>query len=40
VTVKAVVIALGVAVLCWSHQALAFECPRPEKPSPDVLQET
>ena len=39
-TVKAVVAALGVAVLCWSHQAQAFECPRPEKPSPGVLQET
>ena len=39
-TVKAVLAVLGVAVLCWSQQAQAFECPRPEKPSPGVLQET
>jgi hypothetical protein len=31
---------LAVALLCWSHQAGAFECPRPEKTSPGVLQET
>jgi hypothetical protein len=31
---------LMVVVLCWSNPAGAFECPRPEKTSPDVLQET
>ena len=31
---------LAVVVLCWSHPAGAFECPRPEKTSPGVLQET
>ena len=31
---------LAVVGLCWSHQAGAFECPRPEKTSPGVLQET
>jgi hypothetical protein len=40
VAVKAVLAAFAVAVLCWSHQAQAFECPRPEKPSPGVLKET
>jgi hypothetical protein len=35
--------AIGIVALiglCWSHQAGAFECPRPEKTSPGVLQET
>ena len=32
--------ALGVVLLCWTPQAIAFECPRPEKSSPGALQET
>ena len=32
--------ALSVLGLCWPHAASAFECPRPEKASPGVLQET
>ncbi len=31
---------LGVALLCWSQQASAFECPRMERAGPGVLQET
>ena len=31
---------LAVLGLCWSYQAGAFECPRPEKTSAGVLQET
>ena len=31
---------LGIALLCWSQQAVAFECPRMEKTGPGVLQET
>ena len=31
---------LGIALLCWSQQASAFECPRMEKTGPGVLQET
>jgi hypothetical protein len=31
---------LGIALLCWSQQAIAFECPRMEKTGPGVLQET
>ena len=31
---------LGIAMLCWSSQASAFECPRMEKTGPGVLQET
>jgi hypothetical protein len=37
---KTVIGILAVVLLCWSHQAGAFECPRPEKTSPGVLQET
>lgn len=29
---------LGIALLCWSQQAIAFECPRMEKTDPGVLQ--
>lgn len=32
--------ALAVLGLCGPHQAGAFECPRPEKPAPGVLQES
>ena len=39
-TMKKSLAALGVAVLCWSHNAGAFECPRPETTSPGVLHET
>lgn len=38
--VKTLIPALAIALLCWSQQARAFECPQPEKPSPGVLQET
>lgn len=31
---------LGIAFLCWSQQAIAFECPRMEKTGPGILQET
>ena len=31
---------LGIAMLCWSQQAMAFECPRMEKIGPGVLRET
>lgn len=31
---------LGIAMLCWSQQAIAFECPRMEKTGPGILQET
>ena len=31
---------LGIALLCWSQQASAFECPRIERIGPGVLQET
>jgi hypothetical protein len=31
---------LGIALLCWSQQAVAFECPRMERVGPGVLQET
>jgi hypothetical protein len=30
---------LGIALLCWSQQAIAFECPRMEKTGPGILQE-
>jgi hypothetical protein len=39
-TANTLIAVLGVASLCWSHQAGAFECPRPEKTSPGVLKET
>lgn len=32
--------AFAVVLICWSPQAGAFECPRPEKASPGILQET
>ena len=31
---------VGITLLCWSQQAMAFECPRMEKTGPGVLQET
>ena len=31
---------LGIALLCWSQQAIAFGCPRMEKTGPGTLQET
>jgi hypothetical protein len=31
---------LGIALLCWSQQVNAFECPRMERTGPGVLQET
>jgi hypothetical protein len=37
---KTVVGIAAVVVLCWSNQAGAFECPRPEMTSPAILQET
>ena len=37
---KRVIGPLGIALLCWSQQAVAFECPRMEKTGPGVLQET
>jgi hypothetical protein len=37
---KTVIGIMTIVVLCGSHQAGAFECPRPEKASPGVLQET
>ena len=37
---KRVLGSLGIALLCWSQQASAFECPRMEKTGPGVLQET
>lgn len=39
-TKKTLIAVLGAVMLCWSQQAGAFECPRPEKISPGVLQET
>ena len=39
-TVKTLIAILGIALLCGSQQAWAFECPRPEQPSPGVLQES
>ena len=39
-TTKAIFGAATMALLLGSGQAGAFECPRPEKPSPGVLQET
>lgn len=38
--VKTLIPACAIALLCWSQQARAFECPQPQKPSPGVLQET
>ena len=37
---KRVIGPLGIALLCWSQQAIALECPRMEKTGPGVLQET
>ncbi len=37
---KAIFGAATIALLLGSGQAGAFECPRPEKPSPGVFQET
>ena len=37
---KRVIGPLGIALLCWSQQAIAFECPRMEKTGSGVLQET
>ena len=31
---------VGITLLCWSQQAMAFECPRMERTGPGVLQET
>jgi hypothetical protein len=38
--IKVISGAAAITLLFGSHQAGAFECPRPEKPSPGVLQET
>lgn len=38
--IKALFGVAAITLLSGSHQAGAFECPRPEKPSPGVLQET
>lgn len=37
---KSLIGAFAVVLISWSQQAGAFECPRPEKTSPGVLQET
>jgi hypothetical protein len=37
---KTLIGAFSVVLICWSQQAGAFECLRPEKTSPGVLQET
>jgi hypothetical protein len=39
-TSKTLSAVLGVVLVGWSHHAGAFECPRPEKSTPGVLQET
>jgi hypothetical protein len=38
--IKTLLGTLAIALVCWSEQAHAFECPQPAKPSPGVLQET
>ena len=39
-TRKFLIGALGLAALCGTHQAVAFECPRPEMTSPGVIKES